>query len=115
MADSTPINVQAFEPYNGGQGARLSATSTSDRVAIPGLEGGSQNDKSRVLITNRNSFSISIRMGGSTVDATLSSLEILAGTQVLLKPPTAGTQPLYMAGITESLTGYITVCAGTGT
>ena len=115
MSESTPVNVQAFEPSNGGAGARIEATDVSGRVAIPGLEGGQQGDNSRVLITNPNAFSAFIRMGGSSVVATLSSQEILAGTQVLLKPPQVGPQPLYMAVIVESGTGFVSICSGAGT
>lgn len=115
MSESTPVNVQAFEPYGGGNGARIAASSTTTRVAIPGLEGGQQGDNSRVLITNPNAFSAFIRLGTSVVEATLSSLEILAGTQVLLRPPFNGPAPAYMAVILESGTGSISVCSGAGT
>ncbi len=119
MSESTAINVQAYEPYNGGEGARLSATTATGNVAIPGLEGGLQSDRSRVLITNPNAFSVYVRMGGSSITATLTSTrasqEILAGTQVLLKPPQIGSQPLYMAAIVAAGSGYVTVCSGVGT
>lgn len=114
MADATVYNVQAFEPWNGGAGIRMTATSTTAAVAIPGLEGGAFNDKSRVVVTNPNGFSVFIRMGSSAVVATLNSLEIIANSSQLLKPPNIGTQPVYMAAITESASIPISICSGTG-
>lgn len=117
--DSITANVQAFTPYNGGDSGRLAADSTTDRVPIPGLEGGLQSDKSRVVVTNPNAFSIFIRFGGASVTAvctaTRCSFEIIAGSSQLLKPPNIGPQPMYMAAITDGETGYISACAGEGT
>lgn len=119
MSESSSINLQAFEPYNGGQGARGAVGPTSSRMAIPGLEGGQGGDKKRVVITNSNAFSIFIRMGdkdvNAMVSATVASQEILKDCQVLLKPPQIGTKAIFMAVITETLTGTASVCAGEGT
>lgn len=114
MTEAIVANVQAFEPFNGGAGARMQATSETARVAIPGLEGGSSDDKRRVVITNPNSFSVFIRMGNSGVEATLGSYEIVAGTSQLLKPPSYGPQAMFLAVITDGETGYVSVCSGTG-
>lgn len=115
MAESITANIQAFEPFNGGAGARLAATSTTANVAIPGLEGGASDDKRRVVITNPNDFSVFIRMGNSGVTATLNSYEVIAGSSQLLKPPSFGPQALYMAAITAADDeGYISICSGTG-
>lgn len=115
MAESQAINFQAFEPVNGGTGARLAVSTTTARVAIPGLEGGQQDDRSRIIITNPNSFSVFVRMGNASVVATLNSLEIIAGSSQLFKPPNIGPQALYMAAIAERAGGYASVCAGYGT
>lgn len=115
MSEATPVNVQAFEPNNGGGGARLAPTGTTSRVAIPGLEGGQQGDRSRVVISNGGAYSVFICMGGPTVVATTSSYEILPGTKELLKPPNIGPNPVYMAAITAGDTGVVNVCAGSGT
>jgi hypothetical protein len=114
MPDASIINYQAFEPWNGGAGVRMTATSTTAAVPIPGLEGGASNDKSRVVVTNPNGFSVFIRMGGSSVVATLNSFEVIANSSQLLKPPNIGTQPVYMAAITVSASLPISICSGTG-
>ena len=51
MSESLTTNLQAFQPYLGGQGVRLAVTATSSRAAIPGLEGGREDgDRRRVLL-----------------------------------------------------------------
>jgi len=115
MAEATPINVTAFEPFNGGQGAQISATTTSSSAAIPGLSGGQQGDNSRVVVSNGGSVSAFVRFGPSTVAATVSGLEILPGTKETLKPPNIGTNAVYLAAITVSGSTTINVCAGYGT
>ena len=115
MSESTPVNVQAFEPFLGGGGARLSATTSSASVQIPGLEGGRQDDKSRVVISNSGSTPVYVRMGNSAVAATTASYEIMPGTKELLKPPNIGNQPVYLAAIMATGTGAVNVCAGVGT
>lgn len=116
MTEAITANFQAFEPFNGGAGARLLAGSTTQNVAIPGLAGGDSNENRRVVVTNPNAFSIFIRIGDATVTATLSSFEIIAGSSQVLRPPSFGPGALYMAAITAAGdSGYISICSGTGT
>lgn len=116
-ADSTPINIQAFQPYGGGEGRRLALnSSTSSSVAIPGLGGGCrQEDNFRVLVTNSGSVPAYVRMGGSGVGASTGGIEILPGDYYLLTPPFVGAQAVWIAGITETGTTKINACAGVGT
>jgi hypothetical protein len=115
MAEATPVNVVAFEPYNGGQGAQISVSSVSASVAIPGLAGGQQDDRSRVVVSNGGSVSAFIHFGPSGVTAGTSSLEILPGTKETLKPPYIGPNAIYLAAVTASGSTTINVCAGLGT
>lgn len=115
MTDSTPVNLQAFAPYNGGVGARLALTTTTGRVAIPGLEGGSDpKGKRRVVVSNGGSVSAFVRVGNSSVVATTGSLEVMPGCYVTITPPHLGTSPVYLAGITESGTTKINGISGEG-
>ncbi len=115
MSEASLLNLVSFAPYGGGQGARLTATNSSGRVAIPGLEGGQQGDNSRVMVCNEGAVSVKIRLGGSSVAAGTASYAILPGTKEVLRPPNIGTQPVYLAAITESGEAIVTVCAGEGT
>lgn len=115
MSESTPINVQAFQPFEGGRGKRLTATDTTTSGAIPGTQ-AVEAATLRILVTNGGLVSVFIRMGQSDVVATLDSLEILAGTQVLLTPPFADPQNLWFAAICDSnATTNVSACAGKGT
>lgn len=117
MSESTPINIQAFQPFDGGTGGLLSVTATSSAVAIPGTQAGTiDKDKLRLLVTNPGSNSVSVRIGKSGVDATLACLAILPGTQVLLTPPFVSPGGLWIAGICgPGATATIQVSAGQGT
>lgn len=113
MTESTPINVQAFQPFDGGMGARLAVTTVTGSVAIPGTQAG--DDKLRVLVTNREDFPVSIRMGQPGVEATLACMEIPRGTSVLLKPPVSTPSLIWIAAICEGGVTSIQVTAGNGT
>jgi hypothetical protein len=115
MADPASVNIQAFTPNGGGQGARLAATSVSSRALIPGLAGGQQGAKSRLVVSNSGFVSAYVTIGGSDVVATTASLEILPGTKELLSPPFVGTKAMYLAAVTASGSTTVNVCAGEGT
>lgn len=115
MSEATPINVTAFQPFQGGTGKRLAVTTSSARASIPGTQAVSSPDRLRILVTNSNNFPVSILMGQDTVTATLDCQEILAGTQVLLTPPVVAPDGVWLAAICEVGTGHIQVCAGYGT
>lgn len=117
MSESTPINVQAFQPNAGGVGKRLSVTSVSASVAIPGLAGGGAVANSRVLIGNDGLYTAFVRLGDATVAATTDCHMIQPGDTHLLTPPFTGPGALYLAAITEEsgTTTKINVISGLGT
>jgi len=116
MSESVIQNLQAFTPYAGGAGARISVTGTTGSAPIPGLEGGMTDPRSRVVVSNSGSSSAYVRFGKSGVVATNASYEILAGTKEVLTPPFVGPAPMYVAAICAgSTTTTINVCAGIGT
>jgi hypothetical protein len=115
MSEATPINVTAFQPFEGGIGKRLSVSTTSARVAIPGTQAVSSPDRLRILITNNNNFAVSILMGQDSVTATTDCQEIMPGTQVMFTPPVVAPDAVWIAAICASSSGYIQVTAGYGT
>lgn len=112
MADPIIFNVQAFQPYGGGLGKRLTAETSSATGAIPG---GQQDGIDRVLISNGGVVSAFVRLGDGNVAATLDCQEILPGTQVLLTIPAPAPSGLYIAVITEISSTKIQATAGRGT
>lgn len=115
MSESTPINVQAFQPFDGGMGKRLSVTTTTGSGAIPGTQGSIDKAKLRLLVSNGGTVSAFIRMGQQGVVATLDCLEILPDTQVLLTPPDTNPSGVWVAAITEFGPTSIQITAGQGT
>lgn len=115
MSEASPINITAFQPFEGGRGKRLSATTTSTRGVIPGTQAVSNPDRLRVLVTNPNNFTVSILMGQSDVVATLDCQEVLPGTQPIFTPPTVAPDAVWIAVICEGGSGHIQVTAGYGT
>lgn len=115
MSEATPINVTAFQPFEGGNGRRLAVSTTSARVQIPGTQAVSNPERLRVLVTNSNNFAVSILMGQDSVTATTDCQEILPGTQVLFTPPVVAPDAVWIAAICESGSGHIQVTAGYGT
>jgi hypothetical protein len=115
MSEATPVNVTAFQPFEGGNGKRLAVSTTSTRVAIPGTQAVATPDRLRILVSNNNSFAVSILMGQDSVTATLDNQQVLPGTQVLFTPPVVAPDAVWIAVICESGTGYIQVTAGYGT
>lgn len=117
MTESTPVNIVAFMPIAGGSGVRLSVTTASTTVALPGLAGGQQGTATRVMVSNGGSVSAFIKFGGSTITANTSGYEILPGTKELLSPPYNGIGggPIYIAAVTASGSTSINACVGEGT
>lgn len=115
MSEDLTINLSAFEPNNGGAGARLTAGIVATTALIPGLEGGVQDPKSRVVISNGGNRPAYVRMGVQGVVATLASLEIHPGPGQLLKPPYVGPNAVWISVITASGETTINVCSGKGT
>lgn len=115
MSEATPVNVTAFQPFEGGIGKRLAVSTTSARVAIPGTQAVSSPDRLRILVTNNNPFAVSILMGQDSVTATTDCQEIMPGTQVLFTPPVVAPDAVWIAVICESGTGHIQVTSGYGT
>ncbi len=115
MAEAAIFSVQAFQPYNGGEGARMSVTPTNSRILIPGMQGGAAQPNMRVLVTNGGLYPALVRLGGATVSAATGNLEILPGCAYLLTPPNVEPQNLYLAAISTSGVTTISACAGVGT
>lgn len=104
----------AFAPYNGGEGVRIASvtTSASAPVAIPGVGTA---PVVRLLVTNGGLVSAFIRFGRNE-SATLNSLEVLPGTQIVLSVPASlSGGGLTVSAITASGTTTISVVAGDGT
>jgi hypothetical protein len=108
---SDPVNIFSFQPFDGGVGKRLSCSTVSASVAIPGTEA---QDNVQLLITNGGEVSAFVRIGQSSVVATLDCMEILPGVTVPFSAPFNRPGSLYMAGITESGTTKVSVVAGKG-
>ncbi len=118
MADPALLNIQAFQPFDGGNGLRVTAgTGTgSTPYRIPGLSGGTDgNENKRVLITNGGLVSAFLRMGPSSTSADLNSLEILPGCAYLLTPPAVNPSGVWFAVCTEAGTTTVGVAFGYGT
>lgn len=115
MSEAATINFTAFQPFEGGNGKRLAVSTTSARVAIPGTQAVATPDRLRILVSNSNSFAVSILMGQDSVTATLDNQQVLPGTQVLFTPPVVAPDAVWIAVITEAGAGYIQVTSGYGT
>lgn len=115
MSEATPINVTAFQPFEGGVGKRLSVSTTTARVQIPGTQAVSSPDRLRILVSNSNSFPVSILMGQDSVEATLDCQEVLPGSQPIFTPPVVSPDAVWIAVICEAGSGHIQVTAGYGT
>jgi hypothetical protein len=120
MADPTLLNIQAFQPYDGGDGKTFTANETSGSTAyrIPGLAGGTDdNNRKRVLISNEGDVAVFVRMGPSSVQASTDSLKILPDCAYLLTPPDVNPSGVWIAACTATGAGSveINVVAGQGT
>lgn len=114
MSDPMQLNIQAFQPFDGGAGKRLSVTTSTGSVAIPGTQTDDRG-RLRVLVTNGGSVSAFVRMGQSGVTASLDCLEVLPGCAYLLTPPQTNPSGVYLAAITEVGATNVQVTAGQGT
>lgn len=118
MADASLLNIQAFQPFDGGRGKRIAATTSSGTTAhqVPGLSGGTDgNNNKRVLIINGGMYSAFVHMGPSTVQASTDSLEVMPGIAYLLTPPDVNPSGVWIAACTESDATKISIIAGQGT
>lgn len=117
MADATPINLQAFQPYGGGRGLTLDASSTSVSGKIPGALLGGDPDKRRVQIINAGPMTAWVVMGPSGVVADDQCMMLPAGWWWIgtPQPNGIGTGELYLAVITRSGSAVVNAVAGTGT
>lgn len=115
MSETTPINVQAFQPFDGGAGKRLAVTATTSNAAIPGTQVDDRG-RLRVLVSNGGWASAFVRLGQQGVVATLDCLEVKPGDTHLLTPPSTNPSGVWLAAICD--TGEATkiqVTAGQGT
>ena len=117
MSEPVVVNLEAFRPYNGGQGVRLAVTSTTASALIPGLAGGEPNDRRRVLIVNSSLYSSAfVRLGQSGVRADTGSLEVMARSSMTLTPQYTGPGAVYIAAICNAgESTNLNICAGQGT
>lgn len=111
MSESTPVALVAFD-NNGGRGVRFAVGVASAAALIPQGTFGPH-----VCITNPNTFSVFYFLGQAGVVATLNCQELLPGTQTVWAVPYGpdNQSPLWIAAITESGTGNISVTRGRGT
>lgn len=116
MSDSTLINIQAFQPFDGGVGVEFDATTAAQSAKlVPGTDGNVNKDKLRILVVNNGPASASIRMGGSGVAATTACTRIQVGTSVLLSPPFVSPGGVFINAICKSGTANLQITAGQGT
>lgn len=114
MAAPEPIDQLTFVPYLGGLGKRLTATTSTASVEIPGMGVGQGKDGHRVMFTNGGTVAAFVRMGGPGVVATLDCYELAPGTTQSLGAPFTPNIAVWYAVITESGTTKISACAGVG-
>jgi hypothetical protein len=100
MAEAEVFDSKSFQPFDGGRGARLSVTSSSSRVEVPGTQPGQFR---KVLVQNRGAYPAYIKIGQSDVVATTSSMLVFPGVPYVLTVPSGLlTNGMYVAGITDS-------------
>jgi len=102
MSESTPVNIQAFQPFEGGLGVQISVTGTTANAMLPGTQAVQNPDKLRILVTNDGETTVSIRMGQQGVQATVHCQRVMPGTQVLLTPPVVAPSGVWLAAISPS-------------
>jgi hypothetical protein len=96
-------------PYNGGQGASITATTSSSRVALIGASANAP----YALVCNQSAIWVSVQFGDSTVIATTASMSVPPGACALVTiTPTSGAIPTHMAAITSSSTAFVQVTVG---
>lgn len=98
-----------FNAYGGGQGASITATVASGRVA---LVGGSDNAPF-AYICNQGSVWASVQFGDSTVTATTSSMSVPPNACSLVTVSIVGQPfPTHMAAITASGSTFLQITMG---
>jgi hypothetical protein len=110
MSEAQNVNPQAFQPFDGGRGKRLTVTTSSASTVLPGI----QDDNNRVIITNGGTVSAFVRMGTSSVASTLDCMEILPGTTQVFSVPFVVPGGLYLAALTEAGSTTISAVVGKG-
>lgn len=120
MADPALLNIQAFQPFQGGDAVTFTANETSGATAyrIPGLAGGTDdNNRKRVLISNEGDVAVFVRMGPSSVEASTNSMKILPDCAYLLTPPDVNPSGVWIAACTAAGAGSaeVNAVAGQGT
>lgn len=111
MTDPILNDSFAFEPFDGGLGIRLTATTVSSSGKIPGTQAV---PRLRIVASNGGDTSAFIRFGPPTITATLDCMEILPGTQLVFSFPELLPTALYAAVIAESGPTRVQFTAGRG-
>lgn len=96
-------------PFNGGQGASITATNVSGNVALVGISASAP----YALICNQSTIWVSVQFGDSTVVATTSSMAIPPGACALVTL-TIPNQPLptHMAAIVAAGSAFVQITMG---
>lgn len=110
-ARATWVSAYPFEPYGGGQGASLTASTATSRVAMVGTTA----TVNSALIINTGTVWVNVQVGNSTVTATTSSMAIPPGAYALISLTTQGSPvPTHLAAITTTGTAVVQVTLGYG-
>ena len=104
LGEGYPLN-----PFNGGQGASITATTVNGRVALVGVSANAP----YALICNQSTVWVSVQFGDSTVVATTASMAVPPGACALvtITSPT-GAMPTHMAAITGTGTAFVQITMG---
>ena len=98
-------------PFNGGQGASITATNVSGNVALVGVSASAP----YALICNQSSIWASVQFGDSAVVATTSSMSIPPGACALVTLAVANQpMPTHMAAIVAAGSAFLQVTMGYG-
>ena len=98
-----------FNAYNGGQGASITASTSSSSVALV----GASESAPYACICNQGAGWASIQFGSSTITATTSSMSIPPGSRIFLNIAVLGQVfPTHMAAITSSGTAFLQITMG---
>jgi hypothetical protein len=102
-----------FEPFNGGQGCSLTASSVSSAVALVGT--ASAIPINAILICNTGSVWAYVQLGTSSIVATTSSMAVPPGACALVSLTTQNAVgPTFLAAVTASSTTFIQATCGFG-
>lgn len=101
--------------FNGGEGAALAVTTASARVAIPGISATPPVDMA--MLTNIGQNTAYVKVGPSTVAATVACLPVLPGEQVYIPLASYGNAAanspfVDIAAITAASTTTLVITTG---